>query len=139
MDDENIDTPTAATVFRRALDTTQTALNQPDDATDQATRSQLTGMNATVALRGVSVPVDESTYGLVEEWAVAQQRQQGTDPIKEYIACLQSLCNTCGGTWVDDKVGQAAGCHFGTNIGAAVYAASAWSCMPTGLIKAIIA
>lgn len=73
--------------------------------------------------------VDRSLQNLVE---------LRKDPLSEYLDCLHSLCGTCGGIWNDGVDGRAAGCHFDTNAGAALYALFAWSCLPSGIVKGII-
>jgi hypothetical protein len=59
------------------------------------------------------------------------------DPVSAYLECLQSLCATCGGTWNDGVDGRAAGCYFDSYAGTVLYALTASSCLPQGILKHI--
>lgn len=124
-----------AELFLSAIETTRKAL-------ESGTSSPQPQSDSTPA--PVAVRVDPLLVDVIREmdqggFVVAQDNEQGTDVIKEYLKCLQSLCSTTGGTWIDNNPDKAAGCYFGTKVGAAGYATLAWTCLPGGLIRAIFA
>jgi hypothetical protein len=65
-------------------------------------------------------------------------RDDAGDPLAAYVACVKSLCETTGGTWVDDQPDKRAGCYFPTHVQAAEYAALAWTCLPGGFLKYVL-
>ena len=88
----------------------------------------------------VHVPVDQVIVGAIKDApkAVFKDNAPG-DPVAAYLECIKSLCNTTGGTWVDNDPDRAAGCYFKSKVGAAGYAVSAWTCLPGGLLKFVFA
>jgi hypothetical protein len=115
--------------LRGALDRARHELDSlPPVATDQAeTFKAQPGVVATIA-----VPIDRVVVSALAEAPKVAFRDNAPDPVSAYMACLESLCNTCGGTWVDDDPNRAAGCYFTTNVAAAGYAVTVWSCIPGG-------
>jgi hypothetical protein len=89
--------------------------------------------------RPVIVPVDGAVVSAISEAPKAVFRDDAPgDPLAAYVSCLKSLCETSGGTWVDDDPNRPAGCHFKTNVEAAGYGLFAWSCIPGGLLKSVL-
>lgn len=93
------------------------------------------------AVSGVHVGVDPLFVEIIAEAnpKILFKDNASTDPIKEYVECLKSLCDTTGGTWIDDDPSKPAGCHFPGKLQAAAYAISAWTCLPQALLKTVFA
>jgi hypothetical protein len=122
-----------ADILRKGLDRVQRELDlAPTDQDEDPEEPRPAAM-------AIAVPVDQLFLSAIEEAPrVAYQDDRPGDPISSYMACLQSLCNTCGGTWVDDQPGRFAGCYFRTRTEASVYALSAWTCLPGGFLRYVL-
>jgi len=86
----------------------------------------------------IIVPIDDIIANALSEVPPEALAIPPGDPLSGYLECLKSLCNTTGGTYIDDNPDKRAGCYFRTNTEAAGYALLAWSCLPTGFLKSIL-
>jgi hypothetical protein len=88
----------------------------------------------------IHVPVDQVLVGAIDDAPrIIFQDDAPGDPVSAYYACLKSLCNTTGGTWVDDDPNRPAGCYFRTKVEATGYALTVWTCLPGGILEWIFA
>jgi hypothetical protein len=113
------------------------------DALERLERAAGTDQAASVegsTVARIGVPVDQIMVEAISEVdpKVVLRDDRPGDPLAAYVACLKSLCETTGGTWIDDRPGKHAGCYFRSNPQAAGYAALAWTCLPGGFLRYVL-
>lgn len=122
-------------IFRDAIDRFQRELDLrgKSDAVPAAEAEESEGPS-------IAVPLDPVILAALSDWApIVARLPKGGNPVSAYVECLQSLCDTTGGRWIDDDPNRLAGCYFRTNLEAAGYAVLVWTCLPGGFLRYVFA